>query len=302
MTGKMLIGPRRIAREIWHARSFYLFLAPSLIAFFLFSLIPLVYVVVLSFQSGQLVGAPLRFVGLANYLSVFADVDFQKALLNTIKYVLLGNPTVMIVSLGLALILNQRLRFRGLIQATLFIPYLVPMTIVAGIWQFVLYPQGGALNWLIGLVGIRPQLWLGNPGLALPTLVMIDAWRGIGFYAIIWYAALKAIPADLYEVAALDGAGTFQKLRYITLPLLRPTTVVLVVLSVIWGSQAFDSIFVLTTGGPLQSTMTAVYYIYTQTFQGGDVGYASTMSVVLCLLVFAISIVMYRALRSQFEY
>ena len=290
-----------LRRAFGRSAIWYVFLLPALIPFGAFVLIPFAYAFALTFQTGDLL-SPMVFVGLGNYRGVLSDKLFWKALLNTSKYVAMGNPLALSTSLVLALLLRQRIKLRGLIQAILFIPWLVPMPIVAIMWNFLLYPDYGIVNYLIGLVGIPPQIWLGSETLALPTLVAIDLWRGTGFYVMIWYAALMGIPDDMYEFATLEGGNALQKLHYITLPLLKPTGVFLLVVSIIWAFQVFDSVYVLTHGGPNKATFTSVYYIYRYTFKAGDVGYAATMSFALMVVVFVLSMIVLRQVRSTVEY
>lgn len=279
---------------------YYLFLLPAIIPFVTFVLIPFLYTFSLTFRTGDLLKLG-QFVGLNNYIRIIHDDTFRKAVVNTVQFVILIVPAELLLSLLLSLILSQRLRFGGTTQAILFIPWIIPITIIAVIWRFLLYPQQGIINYLIGLVGIPPQTWLASESLALPTLVVIEMWRGIGFFVMVWYAAIIEIPRDIYEYAILEGANTFQKLVRITLPLIRPTFIFLVIISIIWAFQLFDSVFVLTHGGPNKATFSAVYYIYRYTFHVGDVGLASTMSFALLGMVLLLTLIIRRLTKEQLQ-
>ncbi|MBN1285921.1 MAG: sugar ABC transporter permease [Anaerolineae bacterium] len=283
-------GPR-LWQRFWsrsNERVGYLFILPSLIHMAVFLLIPLVFSLVLSFTNWQGVTFQgLEWVGLDNYDFLMGDRRFWNAMGNSAKYTLMAVPLGMLVSLAIAVVLNQKLKGVYLFRTLFFMPVISSWVAVAVIWVTLLDPTSGIVNYLLDLIGLPPVNFLGDPNTALPALVMIAVWKGAGFQMVIWLAGLQAIPEALYDAAAIDGASWWQSFRNVTLPLLAPTTFFLAVTGVIGSFQVFTSVYVMTKGGPLGSTDVVVHRIYQRAFQNFDMGYASAQSWVLFGIIFA---------------
>ncbi len=209
---------------------------------------------------------------------------------NSAYYTLLSVPFGMVVSLLVAIVMNQKLRGTYLFRTLFFMPVISSWVAVSVIWITLLDPQAGILNYVLRSIGFAPVNWLGDPLTAMPSIVLISVWKGLGFSMVIWLAGLQAIPQELIEAAAIDGASRLQSFRHITLPLLAPTTFFLAVTGVIGALQVFSSIYVITGGGPRGSTDVAVYRIYLRAFQEFDFGYASSQAWVLFAVIFTLTL------------
>ncbi|GAB4435424.1 MAG: sugar ABC transporter permease [Anaerolineae bacterium] len=286
-------GPR-LWQRFWsrsNERIGYLFILPSLVHMIIFLAIPLVFSFYLSFTDWRGVNiqnAP--FVGLGNYDFLRGDRRFWAAMLNSAKYTLMSVPLGMAISLAIAVVMNQKLRGIYIFRTLFFMPVISSWVAVAVIWVTLLDTRSGIINWLLNLVGLGPVPFLQDANTALPTLVLIAIWKGAGFQMVIWLAGLQAIPQELYEAAAIDGASRWQGFWRITLPLLAPTTFFLAVTGVIGSFQVFTPVYVMTKGGPLGSTDVVVYRIYQRAFQDFDMGYASAQSWVLFGVIFTATV------------
>jgi ABC-type sugar transport system permease subunit len=244
---------------------------------------------------------PARWVGAANYRAL-ASAEFWEVITNTAKY----SAGVVIVAqaagLGLAVLLNDRTRLGALFQASIFSSYVVSWVAVSLLWIWLLDPQYGLVAYLFRLVGLTPLNWLGDHRLALWSLVLVTVWKTVGYPMVIYLAGLQAIPGDLYEAAALDGAGPWQRFRHITWPLLTPTTLFLLVTLTIVSFQGFDIVKIMTQGGPVTATVIYVYYIYEQAFQYFKLGKASAAVVVFFVLIVALTFAQWLAFRRRVHY
>lgn len=239
------------------------------------------------------------FVGLDQYAKVFADPLFLKASGNTAFFVLVGVPLTMGAGLAVALGLNSGLtRFRTLFRVGYYLPVVTSIVAVSVVWRFLLQPDTGLVNGLLALINVDGPNWLADPGLSLPSLVVMATWRNLGFQMVIFLAGLQAIPQNLYEAARLDGAGRWQQFRYVTLPMLRPTMLFVAVITTIGYLQFFEESFVMTQGGPLNSTLSVSFHIYKQ-FGFGNYSYASAMSYVLFVAIVALSLLWFRLLKRK---
>ncbi len=290
-----VIPRRNIWRRFWsrsNEKIGYLFIMPSLIHIIAFLFIPLVFSFFLSFRDWtrpSFQDAP--YIGLGNYEFLMGDNRFWQAMANSVYYTLLAVPLGMAFSLAIALVMNQKLRGVNLFRTLFFMPVVSSWVAVSIIWLTLLDPNVGIVNYVLGLVGIKGPNWLGDPLWAMPSIALIAIWKGAGFNMVIWLAGLQGIPRELYEAAAIDGASRWQSFWRITLPLLAPTSFFLAVTGVIGSLQVFTPIYVLTKGGPLDSTNTAVFHIYRRAFQEFDFGYAAAQSWVLFAVIFAVTIV-----------
>jgi multiple sugar transport system permease protein len=240
-------------------------------------------------------------VAFDNYVRLFADPKFVQAAVNTAVFVVVGVPLTMAVALLVALGLNSGLvRFRTLFRVGYYLPVVTSIVAISVVWRFLLQPDSGLFNELLGLVGIDGPNWLDDRTFALPTLIVMAAWRNLGFAMVIFLAGLQAIPKDLYEAATIDGARTWARLRYLTVPMLRPTMLFVAVITTIGYVQFFEEPFVMTQGGPLDSTLSLAYHTYNQ-FGFGNYGYASAMGYVLFVVVVLLSIAWFRLLRNTHE-
>lgn len=297
MTG----GATRQAR-FGQSASAWVFLAPYLILYVVFMLAPVVWAFGLSLQSGGLLEGT-HFVGLANYGEVWSNPFFRKALGNTALYAGIAVPAAMVLSLATALIVQPLPDWwRSVIRISLFLPLISSAVALSIIWKALLRPGStGPLNWLLGLLSIPPQNWLGHPDWVIPAIAAFQVWSGYGFWVIVLLAGLDAIPRQLFEAARVDGANSWQVLTRITLPMLRPTLLFLSVMGVIWNLQLFDAVFMLTRGGPANASVSVVYYIYRGAFHFDQLGHSATMSVLLFLLVMGLTLVQMRSGRRHEE-
>jgi multiple sugar transport system permease protein len=240
----------------------------------------------------------LRFVGFGNYARLVQDPLFWRALLNTFYFVLVGGPLSVLVSLGAALLINARLvRWKGVFRVVFFLPVMTALVAVAVVWRYIYHPRYGLLNYALGLVGIEPVDWLGDPLLAMPALILMAVWKNFGYNMIIFIAGLQSIPEQLYDSARIDGAGRLQQLRYITLPLLAPTFLFVGLLTMIGSFQLFAEPYVMTQGGPGDATLSVVLLMYEQGFRWWNLGYAAAIAFLLFAIMLAGTILQLRLRR-----
>ncbi len=278
-----------------------LFLAPSLVPLVLFTLSPMAASFGLSFLRWDLIRPP-RPVELANYAGVLADPDFHAAVLHTVFFIAGYLPLVYLGGLVIALGLNQRLRGLAVFRSIYFLPVVTSWVVVALVWKWLLNPDQGIVNYLLGLAGIRGPGWWTDPAWAMPSIILASAWKDLGFVMVILLAGLQAIPEDYYEAAAVDGAGTWARFRSITLPLLSPASFFVVVISLINSFQVFDQIWVMTNGGPAGASSVVVEQIVKHAFSYGQMGYAAAMSWVLFSAILGVTLVQFRLQRRWVTY
>lgn len=277
----------------------YLFVLPDALGLLAFVAVPMLLALSLGFFSVSGFGA-YRFVGLANYRRMLHDPLFLGSLRATVTYVLLLVPSLYVAGLGLALLVQRRVPLVGLLRCMFFVPHVVSLVVVGLIWQVVLLDKIGVVNRLIAGLGLAAPSWLGDPGLALYAIVAVSVWFLMGYYMVIFLAGLQDIPRELYEAARIDGAGPAAAFRHITLPLLKPTSFFVLLVSTVAavaGFQTFDLIYVMTKGGPANATALTSYYIFEQAFQFNEYGYAAAMASVLVLLLMALTAVLFLLTR-----
>ncbi|MFO1505962.1 MAG: sugar ABC transporter permease [Lysobacterales bacterium] len=244
----------------------------------------------------------LRFVGLANYLEVLQLPLFWKTLWNTLYFVIVGVPLSIGVSLGAALLLGSRLaRWRGLFRTALFAPVVTTVVAVAVIWRYLFQTRYGLINWMLAHFGIPPIDWLGDPHWAMPAIIVFAVWKNFGYNMIILLAALQAIPPELDEAARVDGANAWQRMRHVTLPMLRPALLLVAIITVSGYFQLFAEPYVMTQGDPLQSTLSVLYLMFNQGFKWWNLGFASAIAFVLFALILAATFVLMRLDRGDSE-
>jgi multiple sugar transport system permease protein len=263
----------------------YLFLAPALLVFALTAWYPLVLTIINSFQSVKLTGGS-TWVGTHNYVRMLGDPVFLKAWENIGIFIVLSIVMGFMVPVILALMLNEMRGFiAALVRSFVYMPALIPIAIALLVWRQIYAPDGGILNSIIGMVGIKPQLWLQTPSLVKPSMVAIMTWLGMGGTILIYLAALQEIPTEIYEAAELDGFSILQRIWFITLPLIRSRMQVLLILQIILVSQLFNEPFILTSGGPANASVTPVLQIYNIAFNRTDYGLAAAWSVSMLVVL-----------------
>ncbi|MGI5175211.1 carbohydrate ABC transporter permease [Dactylosporangium sp. CA-152071] len=294
-------------RTLLRHRSPLLFVGPSVVLLAVFVVAPIVVALVVSLTDMDLRGladlSGVGFIGLDNYQRLLTDPLFGTAALNTVLYVVLGVPLIVVFAMAVALLLNQgtsRL-YRGL-RAAYFLPAITNIVAVAVIWGYLYNTDSGLINYLLSLGGVEPVPWLDQPFVAKLSLVLVGVWKGAGFNMIIFLAALQGIPREYYEAAALDGAGRWQRLIHITIPLLRFATFFVVVTTTISWIQFFEEPFVMTDGGPLDGTLSVALFIYKNGFNLSDFGYASAASVLLFVAIMVVTAIQFRLRRADVEY
>ena len=275
------------------ARQKYLALAvllgPSLVGMFIFLMLPVASSFVLSFSSWDLIGE-IQWIGLDNYSKALADPAVLGALRNTLTFILGYLPATVGIALGLALLLNRRIRGRVVFRAIYFVPVVTSWVAVSLIWKWLLNPQYGLVNVALAWIGIKGPGWLFDPQWAMTGVILTSIWKDIGFVTVIYLAGLQDIPEHLYEAAALDGVTGWQRFWHITFPMLMPTTFFVTTISLISSFQVFDQVWVMTQGGPAGATSVMVELIYKNAFSYYQMGYASAISWVLFALIFAVTI------------
>ena len=285
-------------------RSALLFLAPSLTVIGVFFGLPVLAAFALSLTDFDIyaLGDPstARFVGLGNYVDLVRDSAFWQALLNTCYFVFVGGPLSVAVSLGAALLVNARAtRLKGLFRTVYFAPVVTTLVAVAIVWRYLYHARYGLLNYGLGLVGLGPVDWLGDPAWAMPSIILLAVWKNFGYNMIIFVAGLQAVPDDLYEAARIDGAGAWAQFRHITLPQLAPTFLFVGVLTMIGYFQLFAEPYVMTEGGPVGATVSVVYLMFVEGFRYWNLGYASAVAFVLFLLMLLGTLVQLRLQRTE---
>lgn len=283
---------RRLPQLGWLA----LFLLPGLGGLLLFTLLPIAASLALTLFQWDLLTPP-RFVGLGNFARLLADREFWAALRHTLAFIAGYLPLVLALGLLVALALNAPLRGIGAIRTAFFLPVVSSWVAVALLWSWLFNPRYGLVNHLLGLAGLPQPGWLFDPAWAMPAIVLTSVWKDLGFVVVIFLAGLQAIPQEYYEAASLDGAGPWARLRWVTLPLLGPTTFFVTIISLINSFQVFDQVWVMTQGGPAGATTVLVERVVRHAFSYGEMGYAATLSWAVFALIFLVTLVQLRAQR-----
>lgn len=288
----------RVQRAAWW------FVAPALIVLAVFFFLPVLGALVMSLTDFDLYALSdfdnLRFIGFDNYARLLREPLFWKALGNTLYFVAVGVPLSLGVSLGAALLVSSKLaRFRGLFRTVFFAPVVTTLVAVAVVWRYIFHTRYGFLNYGLSGLGLDPIDWMGDPRWSMPAIIILAVWKNFGYNMIILLAALQNIPEDLYEAARIDGASGWQIFRHITLPGIGPVLLLVSILTMTGYFQLFAEPYVMTEGGPLQSTLSVLYFMYEEGFKWWSLGRASAVAFLLFVLMFAVTVVQLRLGRQR---
>lgn len=302
-----VVEPRRSGMSRKHREwlAAFLFLLPDVVGLFLFLGLPMILALSLGFFEVTGFG-DYTYIGLENYRQMFNDPAFTNSLKVTATYVAVLVPSLYVVGLGLALLVKQKLPLVPLFRGMLFLPNVVSLVVIGLVWQFMLVDRIGMVNKIFGQLGLERRSWLGEPGLALPSLLVVSVWFLMGYYMLIFLAGLQEIPREYYEASRIDGASPWRMFRDITIPLLKPTTFFVLLTSTVTavaGGQGFDLVLVMTRGGPANSTNLIVYYIYQQAFQFSHYGYAAAMASFLVIVLVGLTGILFVVTKGgRFEF
>jgi multiple sugar transport system permease protein len=265
----------------------YFLVSPYIVYFLIFIAFPVLFSIVLTFHKWNII-SPMQYTGLTNYIHLIHDEFFLKSLVNTLIFLAIHIPLQIIIALFLAEILNQKIKFRGFFRAAFFLPVIVSGVVVTILWQQLYGFDTGLLNRILIFLGLGRVGWLVDPSMAMPSIAIMATWKNVGLYIILFLVGLQTVPKNYYEAADLEGATHWQKFRNITLPMINPTIFMVVVLSTIGGFSLFIEPYIMTGGGPLNSTLSAVLYIYKQGFFYYHMGYSATLGLFFAVLILGV--------------
>ncbi|GAB2955547.1 carbohydrate ABC transporter permease [Nonomuraea fastidiosa] len=288
--------PRRRGR--WHP---YLFIGPSLFGVVAFLLLPMVIVIVLSLFDWELLSAP-EFAGLDNYRRLIGDGETWHSLGVTVGYVLLSIPLQTVLALALALLLDRKITGMRFYRALFVVPWMATPIVLALIWSWIFDPRDGAINSALAMIGITGPDWLSDPAWALPAVALVSVWQYTGYNMLFFLAGLQGIPKELHDAAAIDGATSAQRFWRVTLPLLNPTMFFVMVTNMIGAFQVFDTVYAMTAGGPSRSTEVLNFRIFETAFKQFDFGYAATLSTLLFVIIFLVTVAQVRFFGKRTTY
>ncbi len=263
---------------------------PYIVYFSFFIAFPIGFSFILIFHKWNII-TPMEWVGLRNFIRLFSDAQFFKAILNTLTFLVIHIPLQIIVALLLAVGLNQKIRFRGFFRSLYFMPVIVSGVVITIMWRQLYGYETGLLNMMLLQFGLDKIPWINHPTYAMPSIAIMATWKNVGLYVVLFLVGLQNIPGFLYEAANIDGAGPVQKFWYITLPALNNTMVLVMILSTIGGFSLFIEPFVMTGGGPMNSTLSAMLYIYNQAFYFGHMGYSATLGFFFACIVLLVILI-----------
>lgn len=278
------------------------FIIPNFIGFFVFILIPVIFSFGISFTKWDGY-SKMEFVGVTNFINLLSDSTFRISFMNTLYYAVMTVPITAVISLGLAIVLNKKIRGTNFFRSAIFFPYVASVVAVAVVWNMLFQKDFGPINEGLKWIGlVNPPGWIASTKWAMPAIIIVSIWKGMGYYMIIYLAALQGIPKTLYEAARIDGASRWQQFRYVTVPMLTPATFFVIMMLTINCFKVFDLIYIMTEGGPGRSTTLLVNYIYDKAFLAWDFGSASAISMVLFVMVATITIIQFRIEKKWVSY
>ncbi|NTE88055.1 carbohydrate ABC transporter permease [Agrobacterium rubi] len=291
------IAARRESRTAW------LLAAPAITLMMLFIIIPTLAVIVLGFTDFELGYSGFRFVGFENYAELFSDRTFRKSLWNTVVYTAIVTPFSIFIGLGIAMLIEAEPRAKAFFRTVYFLPVASLLVAMATVWQYMLHPSIGPVNMMLAFFGIAGPNWLGSSSTVLPSLAIIGIWQSVGFNMVLFLAGLTAIPRDLYAAAEMDGVRSgFERFRLVTWPMLGPTTLFVVTISIINSVKVFETVKALTEGGPNKASEVLLFTIYQEGFVYLRVGYASAMTVIFLAILVVLMFLQYRVLDRKVHY
>ena len=273
----------------------YSFILPNLIGFFVFTFVPIIFSLFLSFCEWNS-GGDIKFVGLQNFIYMFTeDKSFVTSLVNTLYFTVGTVPVVLALSLGLAILMNKPLKGKVFFRSVLFFPYVASLVAIAVVWMALFNPDMGPINSLLMALGVdNPPRWAASTTWAMPTIIGLTVWKSMGYYMIVYLAALQGVPGDLYEAAALDGANKWQQFKNVTWPSVMPTTFYILILLLVGAFKSYDTMYVTTQGGPGEATKVLAYHIYNTAFTSFKFGYASALAMGLFVIVLTITLIQFK--------
>lgn len=275
------------------------FVAPSFAVILVFFFLPVLAAFMMSFTDFDIYSlgnfSYIRFVGIDNYRKLLENPLFWTSLKNTFYFVLIGGPLSVITSLGTALLLNNKLvKYKGFFRLTYFLPVVTTLVAVAIVWRFIYHPRFGFLNYMLSFVGVNPIDWLGDAQFSMPAIILMAVWKNFGYNMIIFIAGLQNIPEYLYEAAVMEGATEWQQFTKITIPMLAPTTLFISIITMIGYFQLFAEPYIMTQGGPLNSTLSIVLYMYQEGFRWWNMGYSTALAFALFFIIFIVTMIQFR--------
>src|SRR6476620_5321848 len=276
----------------------YLMVSPYLLFVLVFVVFPVLFCLFLTFHKWNII-APMQFAGMDNYSRLFQDRLFWKAIGNTLKFLLLHIPLQLIVSLSLAWLLNHKIRAVSFFRASFFMPVIVSGVVVTILWQQLLGYDTGLINKLLMSIGLNKVGWLVDPDMAIYSIAVMATWKNVGLYVILFLVGLQTVPPQYYEASELDGASRWQQFYHITLPMINPTIFMVIVLSTIGGFSLFIEPYIMTGGGPMNQTLSAVLYIYKQAFQFYNMGYSATLGFFYALMIMTVVVLQKRFIERE---
>lgn len=280
----------------------YLLIAPSIIVFIFFFIYPILYMFNLSFHDWNFISPDMEFIGLDNYIELFNNAQFRQVINNTIIYTVGQVSMTAVLALVIAVWLNKNTRIHRFVQSAIFSPHIISLVSVAMLWYWLLDAEYGFINYLLTLLNIEPVNWLGDPNWALFSLMIVQVWKSLGYNVVIYLSGLKTIPREIYEAAELDRGSRWSIFFKITLPMLSPTIFFVIIMNIISSFKVFETIQIMTGGGPLNTTNTLVFYIYEQGFTYFNMGYASAAGVILFILLAIVTIIYFGVLNRRVHY
>jgi ABC-type sugar transport system permease subunit len=276
----------------------YLLVSPYLLFLVVFVIFPVLFCFFLTFNNWNII-APMHFIGLGNYSRLIHDRLFWKAILNTLQFLLLHIPLQLVVSLFLAFLLNKKIKAGAFFRASFFMPVIVSGVVVTILWQQLLGYDSGIINRALQSAGMEKIGWLTNPDIAIYSIALMATWKNVGLYVILFLVGLQTVPVAYYEAAKMEGASEWQQFYHITLPMINPTIFMVVILSTIGGFNLFIEPYIMTGGGPLNSTLSAVLYIYKQAFQYYNMGYSATLGFFYAMLIMSVVVLQKRYIEKE---
>ena len=276
----------------------YLLVSPYIIHFFVFIAFPVVFSIVLTFHNWNII-SPMEYIGFGNFVRLFNDQFFFRSIWNTLVFLIIHIPLQIVAALAIAQVLNQKIKFRGFFRAAYFLPVIVSGVVVTILWQQLYGFDSGLLNRLLVSLGLGKVGWLVDPDVAMPSIAVMATWKNVGLYIVLFLVGLQTVPPHYYEAADIEGANKWQKFFKITLPTINPTIFMVFILSTIGGFSLFIEPYILTGGGPLNSTLSAVLYIYKQGFFYYHMGYAATLGFFFAFLILAVVMIQKKFIEKE---